>query len=165
MCNSFQKISCRERKVCGDVAVTPCMERGTSHRIGFNEYSNKLIEMGFTQGMTSPCVVHHKQRNIRTYVHGDDYVSIGMEQQLEWMKKQLEQTYQIKTQMLGTGKHHQQELNILNRLVQWDDARGFVYETDPRHIEFSIQELQLENAKSASTPGHDGPVPRCISLF
>ena len=52
----------------------------------YKEYSGKLIEMGFTQGRASPCVFHHIQRGIRTYVHGDDYVSSGLPHQLEWMK-------------------------------------------------------------------------------
>ena len=141
-----------EEGMCGRL-VYPMYGTRDAAQIWYTEYSSKLIEMGFTQGLASPCVFHHKQMNIRTYVHGDDFVSIGMEQQVEWMKKQLERKYQVKTQMSGPGKHHQQELMILIRIVQWDGARGPVYEADPRHVEFIIQQFQLEHAKGVSTPG------------
>ena len=39
------------------------------------EYAEMLVDIGFTQGKASPCVFHHKGRHIRTFVHGDDYVS------------------------------------------------------------------------------------------
>ena len=51
---------------------------------------DKLIDIGFTQGLATPCVSYHKERAIRTYVHGDDYVSTGMSSQLNWLKQQLE---------------------------------------------------------------------------
>ena len=56
----------------------------------YKEYSQQLIGIGFTQGKASPCTLYHPTRNIRTYVHGDDYVSSGMPKELEWMKKELE---------------------------------------------------------------------------
>ena len=57
-----------------------------------NEYAEMLKGIGFTQGLASPCVFHHKVRGTRTFVHGDDYVSTAMPKQLTWMKDQLEST-------------------------------------------------------------------------
>ena len=111
------------------------------------------MAIGFTQGTASPCTFYHKHRGIRTYVHGDDYVSTGAPHQLDWMRKQLENKYQVKTQFLGPEKHHQQELRIPNRIVQWDGAQGLLYEVGPRHAELIIEHLQLGNAKSVVTPG------------
>ena len=71
------------------------------------EYAEMLISIGFTQGKASPCVFHHKTRAIRTFVHGDDYVSTARPQQLKWLKESLEQKYQIKTQWLGPGKEYE----------------------------------------------------------
>ena len=48
-----------------------------------------MIAAGFSRGTASPCVFHHKTRDIRTLVHGDDYVSVGMPKQLKWMEEQL----------------------------------------------------------------------------
>ena len=86
-------------------------------------------------------------------MHGDDYVSTGMPSQLQWMKIELEKKFQVKTQILGPEQHRQQEVKILNRLVQWDGARGFVYEADPRHAELTIEQLGFRDAKIVSTPG------------
>ena len=51
------------------------------------ECSQLLIDNGFSQGVATPCVFHRKEKGIRTLVHGDDYVSVGRLEQLEWMKK------------------------------------------------------------------------------
>ena len=44
----------------------------------FEEYSNQLRSVGFIQVKAIPCVFYHPQRQIRTMVHGDDYVSTGL---------------------------------------------------------------------------------------
>ena len=50
------------------------------------EYADMLVNIGFTQGRASPCVFYHKERGIRTFVHGDDYVSHAMPTQLELLR-------------------------------------------------------------------------------
>ena len=119
-----------------------------------NEYASMLVDIGFTQGKASPCVFYHEQRKIRTFVHGDDYVSSAVPQQLEWLKQELERKYHIKTQWLGPGNEHQKEIKIFNRIVGWDNARGIVFEADPRHIEIIIEQFGLKDAKSVTTPRH-----------
>ena len=119
----------------------------------YTEYSNRLVEMGFTQGKASPCVFHHIPRGIRTYVHGDDYVSTGTPESLTWMNNELEKNYQVKTQILGPKEGQLQQVKILNRVVTWDDKRGIGYEADPRHIEIIKQQLSLEEATVVTTPG------------
>ena len=62
------------------------------------EYAGQLRMIGFEQGDVSPCMFYKKKdRGIRTYVHGDDYVSSGQPQQLKWMRTQLESKYIVKT--------------------------------------------------------------------
>ena len=82
-----------------------------------NEYAEMLMSIGFVQGSASPCVFYHKERQVRTFVHGDDYVSSAIPKQLEWLKGELEKKYKIRTQWLGPGEHYQQEVKILNRIV------------------------------------------------
>ena len=118
-----------------------------------NEYATMLVDIGFTQGKASPCVLYHAQRKIRSFVHGDDYVSSATPPQLEWLKQELEKKYQIKTQWLGPGKEHQRETKILNRILGWNDEKGIVFEADPRHTEIIIDQLGLKDAKAVTTPG------------
>ena len=54
------------------------------------EYSSQLLQIGFTQGAATPCVFYNIEKGIRTFVHGDDYVSTGRTSSLEWMKTELE---------------------------------------------------------------------------
>ena len=119
----------------------------------FTEYSRQLINIGFEQAKASPCTFYHRERSIRTYVHGDDYVSTGKLEQLQWLKTQLEKTFQVKTQTLGPGKDDMKQVKILNRVISWDDKRGISYEADPRHVEIISQQLKLGEAKAVSTPG------------
>ena len=118
-----------------------------------SEYSQRLIDSGFTRGKASPRVFHHVARDIRTLVHGDDYVSVGLPGQLKWMQEQLASKYQIKIQRLGPHDDNVKELKILNRIIAWSPTKGIIYEADPRHVEIVVEQLKLEQAKPASTPG------------
>ena len=60
------------------------------------ECSDTMIQAGFKRGLASPCTFYHPTRQIRTYIHGDDYVSVGKGEQLEWLKNTLEKRYEIK---------------------------------------------------------------------
>ena len=80
------------------------------------EFAQQLINNGFTVGAASPCVFDHETRGIRTLVHGDDYVSVGMPCQLKWMEERLMKKYQIKTQLLGPKDGHLQELTMMDAL-------------------------------------------------
>ena len=88
----------------------------------YKEYSQQLIKIGFIQGKASPCIFYHPTRHIRTYVHGVDYMSAGMQENLKWMKYELENKYQVKTQTLGPKDGQQRERKSLNRIVSWDDT-------------------------------------------
>ena len=118
-----------------------------------SEYADMLMSIGFIQGKASPYVFYHRARQIRTFVHGGDYVSSAKPEQLKWLKGELERKYQIKIQWLGPNKEHQQEVKILNRIVGWDHNKGFVFEVDPRHAEIIIDQLGLTEARIVSTPG------------
>ena len=43
----------------------------------------------------------HEARDLVTLVHGDDYVTSGQENLLDWLEKQLEAPYEMQTQRLG----------------------------------------------------------------
>ena len=38
------------------------------------EFSGMLESIGFTAGRSCPCIFYHAERDIRTFVQGDDYV-------------------------------------------------------------------------------------------
>ena len=84
------------------------MGPATQPRIGGEECAGTMIEAGSVRGTASPCVFVHKERSLRTYIHGDDYVTVGLDADLKWMKKMLEAKYEIKTEVLGPGPEDKQ---------------------------------------------------------
>ena len=96
---------------------------------------------------------HHPEKNIRTYVHGDDYVSTGKPSQFRWVREQFESRYIVKTQVLGPNKGEQKQIKVFNRILTWKDDNGIDYEADPKHVEIIFKQLQFIEAKVATTPG------------
>ena len=139
-----------EDEMCGKFRFSMHGTRDAAHNL-HNEYTQQLVDVGFQQGLASPCIFYNPEKKTRIYVHGDDYVSIGSPEALTWMHAKLESKYQVKTQLLGPG--HEQQLKIFNRIVTWHNHRGITYEADPRHAELVIEQLGLQKASTVSTPG------------
>ena len=116
------------------------------------ECANTMVSLGFTRGKATPCTFYHKDRNLRTYIHGDDFVTSGSDGDLKWLKANLEKHYELKTEILGPDREDKKQVKILNRIVSWTDE-GLTYEADPRHAEIVIKELDLTKAKGVCSPG------------
>ena len=104
----------------------------------FDAYSHNLKSIGFQPGASSPCTICNKEKSMRTYVHGDDYVSVARPESLRWLQQELEKCFKVKTHAVGPGESHMKELRILNRIVAWHEKKGFSYEADPRHVEILL---------------------------
>ena len=94
------------------------------------EIKKFMESIGFVQGRYNPCTFFHAGRELRTVVHGDDFVSTGTPEDLEWMKKELEGRFEISTQLIG--HEHQTEGRVLSRIIRATPA-GWEYEADQRH--------------------------------
>ena len=116
--------------------------------------ASHLVSLGFIRGVGHPCVFVHPDRGIWTMVHGDDYVSAGFSDDLEWLEEKLGQAYEIKTAHLGPNKSGHSEGKVLNRIIRWS-ANGWELEADPRHAELVIEQLQLQDSKGLTTPSSD----------
>ena len=138
--------------MCGNLRLSMYGTRDAAQN-WYKEYSQQLIKAGFIQRIASPCTFYNPDRNMRTYVHGGDYVSTGLPKDLEWMRKELEKKYQVKTQILGPHEGQQRQITILNRIVTWNNSKGLNYEADPRHVEIVLEQLKMEDAKAVTTPG------------
>ena len=80
--------------------------------------SAHLISIGFTRGKGHPCVFWHKDRQVKTLVHGDDYVSSGSIDAMSWLESELGKAYEIKTQKLGAADGYKAEGKVVNRLIR-----------------------------------------------
>ena len=77
-----------------------------------------MKELGFVRGKGHPAVFTHPVKGIMTLVHGDDYVSSAMPEELDWRQGELEGTYEIKTQRTRPSGEEIVEAKILNRVVR-----------------------------------------------
>ena len=103
------------------------------------EYCETVIAMGFERGLASPCAFHHKERNLRVVVHGDDFTVLGHGEQLDWFKERISDKYEIKHRgRLGPSDQDDKQIRMLNRVVWWG-PKGIRYEADQRHGEIMIK--------------------------
>ena len=118
------------------------------------EYSSTLIQdMGFKQGLASPCIFVNEEKDIVVSVHGDDFTAVGPKNQLDWYEAELEKHYELrKGARIGPGPTDDKEATVLNRIVRWG-PEGVEYEADPRQCEKLIEGAGLEGANSVATPG------------
>ena len=138
-------------KVCGKLNYSLYGTRDAAKNWE-NHYANVLVKMGFTQGLSSPCIFFHKERNIETVVHGDDFTSLATENDLKWLAEQLKKQLLIKDRgILGPDPHDMKEIRVLNRIVAWE-KECIRYEADQRHAEVLVEMLNLKDAKGVDTP-------------
>ena len=115
-------------------------------------YSRALLKVGFTRGISTPCVFRHGTRDIDTMVHGDDFLSSGSKHQLEWMQGELEKVFTLKTKKIGTDPSMDKEMTVLGRQIRFERG-GITYEADEKHVKQLVKELNIETAKPVYTAG------------
>ena len=71
---------------------------------------------------------------------------------MAWLKKNLENKFEIKTNVIGHGSDDDAEGKILNRIVR-ATSMGFEYEADPRHAELIVESMGVSQTKGAATAG------------
>ena len=85
------------------------------------------------------------------FLHGDDFASVGNREALRWFREKMEQRFEIKSSVVGTGFGEVQEARVLNRIIRITD-KGWEYEPDQRHAEIIVEQLGLKEPKSVETP-------------
>ena len=121
----------------------------------FQEEVQKMMrKAGFIVSRYNPVTFFHPGQGLRTLVHGDDFITVGKETNVEWFRGVLRARFDVSTTVVGLGAVQVREAKVLNRIVRVDHA-GWYYEADQRHGEVIIKTLNMEDAKGASTPGED----------
>ena len=94
----------------------------------------------------------HEKKNLRVFVHGDDFVSLGSETEIKWLHEKMASIYEVKVRgVVGPEDGDLKHMRILNRFITWHPW-GVGYEADPRHAEKVIEEMGLGRGKGVSTP-------------
>ena len=122
-------------------------------------YRDALESIGFTSGSASPCCFWHKERNLSCVVHGDDFSTLGLDADLDWLEKSLAEHFELKIRgRIGEGLPGDNEMRILNRIVAVHED-CISYEADPRHVDLLSNSLGIVEANSVGTPGTKDPEP------
>ncbi len=118
-----------------------------------NLLAGHLKAIGFQRGVGHPSVFFHKDWDLKTVVHGDDYATAGPKEGLVKLRKALEEAFDIReTHVIGHEDGDEKEGKVLNRILRAGE-HGWELEADPRHAELLIQQLELEGCKGVSSPG------------
>ena len=118
-----------------------------------HHYRAHIQDIGFIQGRASPRIFQHPERDIKLFVHGDDYVLSGYHGELKWFEKEMEKKYECKTDLLGPDVDDDKHVKMFNRILAWQPKQGrdmISYEAGPCHAEVAEQ-LRLQNAMPLST--------------
>ena len=127
-----------------------CGTRMTSKCFG-KLVAEVLTDARFETVSIVPNTYHHPQRDIDTVVHGDDFVAVAEDGQLDHFEQVLENSMEIR----GVGRIGPRSLKHRKsaqacRQLEW---RRFAWEADPKLTEKLINMLNLKEGKGATTPG------------
>ena len=55
-----------------------------------------LEEMGFQRGESSACVFWHKEKQLLSSVHGDDFTVLASEDRSDWFRGEISKRFEVK---------------------------------------------------------------------
>ena len=87
-------------------------------------------------------------------MHGDDFVSVGRREDVQWFRSVLSARFEIKTCIVGSRADlgEAREGKVLNRIVRCTEE-GFELEADQRHADMICAQLGMEDARPLSSTG------------
>eukprot|EP00973_Karenia_brevis_P039737 5484695-Karenia_brevis.AAC.1 len=85
-------------------------------------YADKLLNVGFSRGVSCGVVFYNRARDLSSVVHGDDFTFCGMEEDLMWIKGLMKEWFEMKVRaVLGPDPGDDKEVTILGRMVRWTE--------------------------------------------
>ena len=108
-------------------------------RAGYwQHYSCVLASVGFKRLLSSPVAFYHSERDLVGVVHGDDFVFVGVDRDLDFVLRVLKENYELKDRgRLGSGDHDKREVDMLGRKIRWHQW-GLTWKGDERHMKMVI---------------------------
>ena len=70
-------------------------------------YIEFLESIGFTGGLSTPCMFHITERDVRVVVHGDDFTVLGSADSLDWFRKCISSRFEVKFRGRQVNSHPQ----------------------------------------------------------
>ena len=73
-------------------------------------------------GLANCVTFYHPQKYIYCMVHGDDFVTTGPAENLDWFDRMLKGAFEIKTDRIGSDANKKKELKVLNRIIRYNES-------------------------------------------
>ena len=104
---------------------------------------------GFVRG-TSNTAVFKGPKKQNTLVHGDDFLVLATQKQIDEFEATLKEQIQLRKEwQIGFGAQDSRTGRVLNRIIMLEEnPKRAVIEPDARHAQLVVKELGLENAKA-----------------
>ena len=104
------------------------------------------------KGKAIPCCFKPSE-GVSCVAHGVDFTFEGTAEALEGVKIVLEKHWVIKVGvLLGPGDGDDKEVSVLKRVVR-STKDALLYETDPRHVEKLLVDMDMSDCKPMPVPG------------
>ena len=123
------------------------------------DYTGTLAQRGYVPGQSNPAVFLSHRGDGRMLVHGDDFVLLADDEEIQVAEQLLKSKYKVKVvSVIGDGSL-QQEAVILNRIVRYvpqnkSNKMAMEIEPDQRHVDILLREHGLDDfrSKGVDTP-------------
>jgi hypothetical protein len=88
------------------------------------DYATAFEEAGFKRPASCPVVFSHRERDLIGAVHGDDFMFVGLDEDLDYVEKLLKDKYELKVRgRLGSGQNDKKSIDMLGRTITIDFYR------------------------------------------
>ncbi len=81
-----------------------------------------LSSLGFRIGRYNVSTYYHEEKNLKMMLHGDDFATVGGVEEIQWLRKKMEERFELKTTIIG--QEEEQEGRILNRIIRYTEKAG-----------------------------------------
>jgi len=111
-----------------------------------------MVALGFEMNPIFPCVYSHREKDMTIVTHVDDFLCSGRKSDLIWFRKMLTIQFELKSDILGHGAGEVAEFSFLGRTIR-TTVNGLDMEGDPKHAKILLEEWDMENSRSVTSPG------------
>ena len=105
-----------EENMCGGLNFSTYGPRDAAANWA-NEYSERFKKLRFTLGLCTPSIFTHAEKGLKPYVHGDDFVLVGPDAELERALEELRQHFELEVKG-WIGCHRPGTVSVLHRIIR-----------------------------------------------
>ena len=127
-------------------------------RVWQKRVKKAMLPLGFIMSGIHPCIYYHPVRDMFVVTHVDDFLVSGNREDLRWFSKELAKEFEIKSDIIGNRDGEVTEVQFLGRTIR-RTQQGYEYEGNPKHVAILLEEWNMSDSRSLSSPGSAAEKP------